>query len=423
MKKSGASNGRPENRPLLNLRIETSKLSIAARGDFHEEIEVMGTQKKYLAWIALLAVGLVLSQGIAAAATWEFSPGRLWNDTDRKPINAHGGGILFHQGIYYWYGEFKAGKTYLPDCNKSWGGTRVDTVGVSCYSSTNLHDWKNEGIVLAAVTNNPQSDLYSSKVLERPKVIYNAKTGQFVMWMHIDSANYSAARSGVAVSDKPTGPFKYLGSFRPDAGVWPENVTAADKIPKQTNVLARDFIAGQMARDMTLFVDDDDKGYLFYSSEENPTMHVSLLTDDYLRPAGKFSRIFIGRSMEAPAVFKHSGKYYIIASGCTAWAPNAARAAVAINIFGPWTELGNPCIGADANTTFHSQGAFVIPIEGGAASFIFMADRWKQWDLSDSRYVWLPLDFDENGRPVLRWRERWTLNAQESTSRSLAAEK
>ena len=98
-----------------------------------------------------------------------------------------------------------------------------------------------------------------------------------------------------------------------------------------------------MARDMTLFVDDDGKAYQFYASEENPTMHVSLLTDDYLKPVGKIRPHFCGRSMEAPAVFKRGGKYYLIASGCTGWKPNAARSAVADHLFGPWTELGNPC--------------------------------------------------------------------------------
>ncbi|MDR3460010.1 MAG: glycoside hydrolase family 43 protein [Verrucomicrobiae bacterium] len=341
----------------------------------------------------------------------EFHPGRLWNDVAGKPINAHGGGVLFHDGVYYWYGEFKAGKTYLPDCNKSWGGTRVDLAGVSCYSSTNLCDWNNEGIVLPAVLDDTNSDLHPSKVLERPKVIYNKTTKQFVMWMHIDSANYAASRSGVAVSDRPAGPFRYLGSFRPDAGVWPENVTEADKVPGRSNPLARDFAAGQMARDMTVFVDDDGKAYQFYSSEENPTMHVSLLTDDYLRPAGKYSRIFIGRSMEAPAVFKRAGRYYMIASGCTAWAPNAARSAVADNILGPWTELGNPCVGEGADKTFGAQSTYVLPVAGRGDTFIFMADRWQQWNLPGSRHVWLPLEFSPDGRPVLHWRDAWTLNA------------
>ena len=119
-----------------------------------------------------------------------------------------------------------------------------------------------------------------------------------------------------------------------------------------------------MARDLTVFQDDDAKAYLFYASEDNATMHVSRLTDDYLRPSGEYARILVGRSMEAPAVFKRGAKYYLIASGCTAWAPNAARAAVADNLFGPWTELGNPCRGEDADKTFHSQSTFVLPVPG-----------------------------------------------------------
>lgn len=348
----------------------------------------------------------------------EFIPGQLWQDTDGHPINAHGGGILFHDGVYYWYGESKSGHTFLPDCNKSWGGTRVDVTGVSCYSSKNLYDWKNEGLVLQAVHDSPQSDLHPSKVLERPKVIYNRATKEFVMWMHIDSQDYSAARTGVAVSLKPAGPFRYLGSFRPDAGVWPENVTADDKKTGPTNILARDFAAGQMARDLTVFVDDDARAYLFYASEDNATMHVSLLTDDYLRTAGKYARIFIDRSMEAPAVFKRDGKYYLIASGCTAWEPNAARMAVADSVFGPWHEMTNPCVGDNADKTFRSQSTFVLPVQGRQNLFVFLADRWNQWDLPESRYVWLPLQFGPDGNPSLRWQDAWQLPA---TSKNLHA--
>jgi hypothetical protein len=359
--------------------------------------------------VALLPVVILSQRAKGESASAEFVPGVQWLDTDGKPVNAHGGGVLFHEGVYYWYGEFKSGKTYLPDCNKSWGGTRVDTTGVSCYSSTNLHQWKNEGIVLAAVTNNPQDDLYSGKVLERPKVIYNRGTGKFVMWMHIDSQSYGAAQVGVAVGDAPTGPFKYQGGFRPDKGVWPVNVTSTDKVESETNIFLRDFNVGQMSRDMTVFVDDDGKAYLFYSSEENPTMHVSLLSDDYLHLVGTFSRIFDGRSMEAPAVFKHMGKYYLIASGCTAWEPNAARSAVADNLMGPWKELGNPCLGKDSENTYHAQSTYVLPVQGRENVFIFMADRWNQWNLPDSRYVWLPIVFAEDGRPMVRWREHWSL--------------
>lgn len=254
-----------------------------------------------------------------------------------------------------------------------------------------LH-WEYQGNVLPAVIDDVHHDLYIDNVAERPKVVYNAKTNKFVMWLHIDSMDYSRAKCGVAVSDSPTGPFDYLGSIRPNDG--------------------------QMARDLTIFVDDDDKAYLFTSSEDNAAIHMSQLTDDYLSTTtgNNYTRMFVGRYMEAPTIFKYHEKYYFIGSGCTAWKPNAARSAVSESIFGPWRELGNPCQGEDANTTFYSQSTYVLPVNsvgnGNNSSsqqqhFIFMADRWFENNLSDSHYIWLPLTF-ENDEPVIRWREEWS---------------
>ncbi|MEH7117143.1 glycoside hydrolase family 43 protein [Neobacillus vireti] len=299
--------------------------------------------------------------------------GVIWLDTDGIPIQAHGGGILFHEGVYYWYGENKDGVSR---------NARVDVIGVSCYSSCDLFTWKNEGIVLPAVTNDLNHDLNPQMVLERPKVIYNDSTRKFVMWMHIDSADYSYARSGIAISDSPVGPFEYIGSFRPN-----------DK----------------MSRDMTLFKDEDGKAYHICSSEENSTLYITLLSDDYLSPTTKYTRNFINNFREAPALFKHEGKYYIITSGCTGWSPNEAEYAVAENIMGPWKVIGNPCLGTDAETTFHSQGTYVLPIEGKNGAYIFMADRWKREDLRDSRYIWLPLQIKNNTIEV-RWLNIWDLS-------------
>jgi hypothetical protein len=336
---------------------------------------------KFTACICL-AAGLLTGILRAAPATHtEFKPGEIWTDTSGAPINAHGGGLLYHDQTYYWYGEIKTGKTWSPKSNAGWGGTRVEMIGISCYSSKDLLNWKNEGNVLPAVQDDPQHELHKSKVVERPKVIFNKATGKFVMWMHIDIEDYQLAHAGVAVSDSPTGPFRYLGSCRPD---------------------------GAMSRDMTVFQDDDGKAYLFHSSEDNKTMHIALLSDDYLKPSGKFTRVFEGRSMEAPAVFKHQGRYYLMASDCTGWAPNAARSAVADSIWGPWRELGNPCRGPDAALTFHGQSACILPVAGQPGTFIFIGDRWKQFDLPDSRYLWLPVQLTAVGFEV-PWRDSWRL--------------
>jgi Glycosyl hydrolases family 43 len=361
-------------------------------------------RRSFLCGLGLLALAAPFTFAEEQKPATHIRPGDAWLDTDGNRINAHGGGILFHQGTYYWYGEIKQGKTYLPDVNKSWGGTRVDVVGISCYSSTDLLTWKHHGNVLPAV---PGTDLDPKLVLERPKVIYNAKTKKFVLWFHADSLNYAAAKAGVATSDTPTGPFTYHGSFRPHAGIWPINATDADKADEKSQ-LVKDFTAGQMVRDLTVFVDDDQKAYLFAASEGNPTMHIAELTDDYLKTTGKYTRIFPGRSMEAPAVFKRGGKYYLIASGCTAWAPNAARSGVADSIWGPWKELENPCKGEKADISFFSQPTYVLPIPGQPERFIYLGDRWIKDDLADSRYIWLPIGFREDGQPEIRWMDQWS---------------
>lgn len=367
---------------------------------------------------SLLALFGFLS--LNAQSYHQITPGEIWKDNNSAHINAHGGGILYHDGIYYWYGEHKiAGKV----------GNSAQ-VGVHCYSSSDLYNWKDEGIALKVNDTDPTSDIAKGCVLERPKVIYNTKTHKYVMWFHLElkGKGYLAARSGLAVSDNPTGPFTFLKSFRPNAGYWPVNVQPCHKKPvspdiKETycggkgclpgpvdsvNILGRDFKGGQMARDMNLFVDDDGTAYHIYSSEENSTLHISKLTDDYLSYSGEYYRVFVGRYMEGATMFKRQGKYYIIASDCTGWAPNAARSAVADSIFGKWTELGNPAQGKDAETTFHSQSTYVLQVQGKPDTYIFMGDRWTPDNPIDGRYIWLPIVF-ENDAPKLYWKDSWKL--------------
>ncbi|XP_045812170.1 uncharacterized protein LOC123906316 isoform X1 [Trifolium pratense] len=297
---------------------------------------------------------------------YHYYPGRMWLDTDGHPIQAHGGGILYDKNsrTYYWYGEYKDGPTY--HAHKK-GAARVDIIGVGCYSSKDLWSWKHEGIVLAAEETDETHDLHKSNVLERPKVIYNEKTEKYVMWMHIDDANYTKASVGVATSDTPDGPFNYLGSHRPH---------------------------GFESRDMTVFKDDDGAAYIIYSSEDNSELHIGPLTEDYLNVTSVMRRVLVGQHREAPALFKHQGTYYMITSGCTGWAPNEALAHAAESVMGPWETMGNPCMGGNKMfrlTTFFAQSTFVLPIPGFPGMFIFMADRWNPADLRDSRYVWLPL--------------------------------
>lgn len=346
-----------------------------------------------------------------------FTPGSIWPDNNGKHINAHGGGILKSSYRYYWFGEHKI---------EGPAGNRA-MVGVSCYSSADLYNWVDEGIALKVVENDTTHPITKGCVLERPKVIYNTKTRQYVMWFHLElyRKGYSAALTGLATSDKVTGPYTFVKALRPNAGIWPVNYPDNLKKARLSSegvkswtpewkelvdkglFLHRDFQGGQMSRDMTLYVDDDGTAYHIHAAEDNLTLHISELTDDYLGFTGRYYRVFPGGHNEAPALFKRNNKYYMITSGCTGWDPNAARLAQADSITGEWTYLGNPCTGADSALTYHSQSTFVLPVEND--KFIFMADRWNPKNPVDGRYIWLPVRFNPTGIPYLEWKEEWDL--------------
>ena len=333
-----------------------------------------------------LLSGALLFLFFNARADSEFHPGEVWRDGNGQPIQAHGGGILVHSNVYYWYGEDRT------------PGIRS---AVSCYSSTNLLDWKREGVALWQ-TNLPR--YYDSPVfVERPKVIFNPRTKKFVMWMHAEQSGYHFACAGIATSDTPTGPFVFLKTIRPitnDFGFPPDDPNGQKQF-------------GGTFRDMNLFMDDDGRAYTFYSSEDNWTMYVVRLNDDFTGPESPavenktWARILVRRMREGAAPFKWNGKYFLITSACTGWRPNAAEFASSNNILGPWKSSGNPCVGTNADTTFGTQSTFVLPAPGRTNDLIFMADRWNPRNLPDSRYVWLPFTMKTNGTFTIRWHDHW----------------
>lgn len=349
-------------------------------------------------------------------------PGELWPDESGRHINAHGGGILAYGGRYYWYGEDKDART------------NAALVGVSCYSSRNLKKWRRLSVALSVDTTDAASPIVRGCIIERPKVIYCAGTGQFVMWFHLElrDKGYRAAMAGVAVADRPEGPFRFLRASRVNAGRLPSGYTEEDvqmldslrytmKLKWWTPewrrgveagvYMRRDMDGGQMARDMQLFVDSDGKAYHIYASEENLTIQIAELTDDYTAHTGRYVRVAPGGQNEAPVLFRHGGYYWMITSGCTGWAPNAARLYRARSIMGPWEgNLYNPCCeGNDrrpVEKTFLGQGTYALPYGKG---IIFMADEWRPNHPSDGRYLWLPISFDRDGGPQIKWRDSWSL--------------
>ena len=355
---------------------------------------------------------------VEAQALDEIRPGQEWPDRKGEHINAHGGGLLFHEGKYYWYGENRPARGFTTE------------VGVEVYSSSDLMNWEDEGVALA-VSDEAGHDIERGCIMERPKVVRNPKTGKFVMLFHLElkGQGYAAARVGFAESDSPVGPFRFIRSLRPNAGKWPVDFSRRDirkaKKLKESDykewwtpewreaireglLLARDVPGGQMSRDMTVYVDDDGKAYHIYSAEENLTLNIAELTDDYLDYTGRYVRVAPGGQNEAPAIFKRDGVYWMVTSGCTGWAPNEARMFKATSLWGPWEQLPSPFVGKDAKKSFHTQGTYIFKVEGTEDGFVFMADRWNSRSLKNSRHIWLPIDFEADGTPVIRWVDGWS---------------
>lgn len=289
--------------------------------------------------------------------------GTMWMDVDGNPIQAHGGMILSYNGIYYWYGENKGADNTKKDGNNLY---RVDFIGISCYSSTNLTEWKYEGLALKAEPNDINSPLHPSKVCERPKVIYNEKNKQFVMWMHLDTADYVWAGVGIAVSNSPTGPFTLIRN-------------------KQPNI--------QDSRDMTIFQDSDGKAYIIHSTNWNQTLDIARLNEDYTDVDGYYISTLIDQNREAPAVWHEKNLYYMVTSGCTGWDANSALYAICPHILGRWKLIDNPCTGKDYRKTFFGQSAYIFAHNGKP---YLMLDHWIPQDLKNSGYSILPVIIKDN---------------------------
>ena len=358
-------------------------------------------------------------------------------DADGNHVNAHGGCIIAYNGEWLWYGEARPLHGYTSEGVSLYTapiGTQPSSDDSTAAPSPLNLRWQNRGVVLQVV-DEAGSPIERGCIIERPKVLYNERTRQFVMLFHseLKGRGYEAAQTGFAVSDSPYGPFRLHHVQRPNPGRWPADFTKKDiKQAKALNpsdypewwtptwrmaveqglLLAKDFEAGQMSRDMTVFVDDDGTAWHIYSSEENLTLQAAELTPDYLGYTGRYYRIAAGGQNEAPCLLKHDGLYWLICSGCTGWTPNEARMFSAKSIQGPWTQHPSPMQGLGANRTFEAQGTWIWQLPAtpssdsttaptSAPQLYFMADVWIPRSLAISRHLCLPITF-EGAVPVIR---------------------
>ncbi|KAJ6533150.1 glycosyl hydrolase [Mycena capillaripes] len=300
---------------------------------------------------------------LVAAKQYKYIiPGADLLDEDGVLIQAHGGQIVAHGSKFYWFGE-----------DHSPGGTHF--TGISCYSSNDLYNWKNEGHAFSP----------------RPKVVYSPEIDKWVMYIHADNTSYGLHLQAMALADKVQGPYALQAIYNP---------------------------LGQASQDMGLFLDDDGSAYSLYGSGGNND--ITILTPDFTNQSHIVFQ-FSGTNLEAPGMLHSNGLYYhffsaslrsrrtmdILLSILT-----ALLTIISGQKTGPWSarkQLTPP-----GKFTYESQNTFELKIAGTKnTTFIFMGDRWDQNELSDSRYMWLPLVLDEEmGTAGMVWRDVWTVDVE-----------
>ncbi|MFF3204455.1 RICIN domain-containing protein [Streptomyces sp. NPDC002962] len=337
-------------------------------------------RRAYMTLLALCLVlmGVLATAGPAQAASVTIANGTQFTDSSGSPVHAHGGGVLKVGSYYYWFGENRnADNTFRY---------------VDAYRSTDLKNWEFRNHVL---TQSSDSELASANI-ERPKVMYNASTGKFVMWMHKENGtDYSEARAAVAVSDTVDGNYTWQGSFRP--------------------------LDQHMSRDITVFVDSDGAGYMISAARENYDLQIYRLTADYTGIASLVADPWHGGHREAPALFKRGGVYFMLTSGATGWNPNQQQYATATSLAGPWSAMTN----VGDSTAYGSQTAYVLPVQGtSGTSYLYLGDRWGNsfgGTVNDSRYVWLPLSFPTTTSLSMSWSPEVTVDTAAGTVTATSA--
>ncbi|MEJ8744514.1 hypothetical protein WKT07_13945 [Mediterraneibacter sp. HCN-7094] len=123
-------------------------------------------------------------------------PGEIMLDTEGKRIQAHGAGMIYENGTYYWYGENKEFTT---------GKDEIWTWGIRFYSSKDLVNWKDEGLVIQPDIEDKGSSLHPSKHVDRPHILYNKKTQKYVCWVKLSEEDGYFL---IMTSENLLGPYK-----------------------------------------------------------------------------------------------------------------------------------------------------------------------------------------------------------------------
>lgn len=345
-----------------------------------------------------------------------FKPGKPWKDTEGKPIQAHGFTVVHRDGLYYWFGE---NKEFTKKGGKVWHW------GVRCYTSEDLYNWEDRGLIIPPAEDDLKSPLHPTYCMDRPHILYCEKTGKYVAWLKIMAGgdNHECQFMSVLQASSFWGPYSFVR-----------------KIYKPLSMDTGDFT----------LTETGGKAYILF---ERPhfEMICATLTEDYTAVTGEYSVHYENLkppyTREAPVFFEYEGRKYLFSSGTSGYYPNRSTVAEIGDMHGEYKDLGDPCVGDKTDTTFNSQITCVLQVPGRKLC-IAMADRWMPGGMIPkmsgmiirgmekhfrdyvpdrspkeaqplpeqesthgentykSTYVWLPVLW-RDGKPVLEWKKEW----------------
>ncbi|MCL2107579.1 MAG: discoidin domain-containing protein [Oscillospiraceae bacterium] len=229
-----------------------------------------------------------------------------------------------------------------------------------------------------------------AKVISRPQVIYNEANRQYVMWWQQDNMRRdgeASAFAGVAVSDSPTGPFRFVS-----AG----HIPLTDEAGAALN---------HELRDLALFLDEDKTAWLVFIHQDTNAPYIVKLDESYAAPAvnedggsmeGEHWMKLDGEGLSRPVVFRSGRRHFILMQDERGGTVSFVSAK---GMLGKWKAQGGIAKKDPWGDTFHSQGSFVLQ---NGKRLILLTDRAEPYDQKNSAYAWLPLEL-RFGRPVLKW--------------------
>ena len=340
----------------------------------------------------LVSLFLVLPGSFVSAQPQNIKNNAFWNTVDGQPIYSQGGGVFRFTDpqsgaeLYYWYGvNYKEAALYRNDPSVTQPRDHFESV--TCYTSTDLVNWKSQGDVLTR----EELDRNYSRTgwVGRLGVAYVKELKQYAMLVqHNDQLLF-------LVADSPTGPFKWhqRKNMQPIIGT--------------TNT-----------GDQTVFTDEDTgKSYLVYSyGRGRNRIYISEIgLVDGKVDLLDCTEIFKGEGREGNCMVKYKGKYYMFASNLYGWDSSYAYYLVADQVKGPYLPENHMLItpGSMDDYAHVTQTGFFVTVKGSKQeTVVYCGDRWANFAGNGLGYnQWFPLSFDGE-IPYFNSLDSWNLDAK-----------